>query len=222
MSFCPQAIIFDMDGTLVDSEPVWGLIERAVIEARGKAYDLARHTGFIGMRLDEYWSNMARVYDISDDVLDLVADAVERMSSMIDEYVHPRPGALDLIAFVTERGVPIAIASSSPVAVIKAVVEAKGWGDIFTTRVSGDEVARGKPAPDVYLEAARRLNVDPSVVLTIEDSINGARSAVAAGMVCYAVPDLTHATANAFTGVTAHVYPTLHEIRHELEACVFA
>jgi HAD superfamily hydrolase (TIGR01509 family) len=221
MIFCPDAIIFDMDGLLVDSEPVWNIAERAVIEARGKIHDMALQAGFVGMRLDEYWSNMARVYQLEDEIDVLVADAVNRMRAMIAEHVHPRPGASDLIRFALEHRLPIAIASSSPVTVISAVVEAKGWNEIFSTRVSGDEVARGKPAPDVYLEAARRLGVDPVHTLALEDSVNGARAAVAAGMTCYAVPDPTHAAPADFVHITPHVVQTLHEVRTMLEGCRF-
>ncbi|MDX2163335.1 MAG: HAD family phosphatase [bacterium] len=222
MVYCPRAVIFDMDGLLVDSEPVWNAAERAVITARGRVHDVARQVGMVGLRLDEYWSKMAAIYELEEQVTTLIEDVVGRMRAAVGEQAQPRPGARELLAFLEAHRVPIALASSSPNVIIDTVVESKGWLNHFTIRVSGDEVAHGKPAPDVYLEAARRLGADPAHTLALEDSVNGARAAVAAGMTCFAVPDLSHATRAAFDGVTPHVYDSLHDVLAALQDCAFA
>jgi beta-phosphoglucomutase-like phosphatase (HAD superfamily) len=106
-------------------------------------------------------------------------------------------------------------------AIIDATVNAQGWNRYFHTHVCGDDVAEGKPAPDIYLEAACRLGFDPAVCLALEDSPTGARAAVAAGLTCYAVPDPSHTTPAAFAKVTPHVYHSLHQVLNSLEQCPF-
>ena len=141
------------------------------------------------------------------------------MTALIPEKVMPRPGARELLDYLHARGIPCAIASSSPMAIIDATVAAQGWDHYFQTHVCGDDVVDGKPAPDIYLEAARRLNVDPAACLTLEDSPNGARAAVAAGMICYAIPDPSHTTDDAFAAITPYVYASLHDVVDLLDEC---
>lgn len=218
-NFCPQAVIFDMDGLLVDSEPVWAVAESAMMAARGKQSDPDIQRGLIGLRMRDFIAGMCQAYDLSDTVDDLCADVVGRMTALIPDQVVPRPGALELLAYLDQRGIPCAIASSSPMPIIETTVASREWDRYFPVRVSGDDVPHGKPAPDIYLEAARRLGVAPSAALTLEDSPNGARAAVAAGMICYAIPDPTHSTAAAFFGITPHVYASLHDVVALLQAC---
>ena len=215
--FCPQAVIFDMDGLLVDSEPLWHLVETEMLRARGKDWNLEFQKDLIGLRLTDFWARMVSGYELTEAAEDLIAEATAGMVRGIPEQAHPRPGASELLAYLHGRGIPMAIASSSPMALIDAVVEARSWTQYFQVWVSGDDVAHGKPAPDIYLETARRLGYQPHHVLTLEDSRNGARSAVAAGMVCYAVPDPTHNTHADFEGVTPYVFDSLHEVRELLE-----
>ena len=105
--------------------------------------------------------------------------------------------------------------------IIDATVNAQGWNRYFHTHVSGDDVAQGKPAPDIYLEAARRIRFEPSACLGLEDSPTGAKAAVAAGLICYAVPDPSHTSPAAFTAITPHVYDSLHQVLNSLEQCAF-
>jgi|FLYN01.1.fsa_nt_gi HAD superfamily hydrolase (TIGR01509 family) len=211
-SWQPRALIFDMDGLLVDSEPVWAIAEDAMLEVRGRQPDSVFRTQIIGLRTNEFLGEMRRFYELEDTVDSLRADVLNRMLELIPQRVVPRPGALELLEYVAAHNLPRAIASSSPMPVIDAVVQSQGWEKIFTVRCSGDEVAQGKPAPDVYLLAAARLNVAPSDCLALEDSPTGARAAVAAGMVCYAVPDPSHTRVDAFRGITDHVYDSLHAV----------
>lgn len=220
-SFCPQAVIFDMDGLLVDSEPVWHLIETGMLKTRGKEWNADFQKGLVGLRLTDFWGNMATAYGLPETPEVLIAEAVSEMIRAIPEQVIPRPGATELLDYLHTRGVPMAIASSSPMAIIDTVVESQGWAHYFQTWISGDSVAHGKPAPDIYLEAARRLGYAPEHVLTLEDSRNGARSAVAAGMICYAIPDPTHNSHADFDGITPYVFDSLHEVLQNLEqGCV--
>ncbi len=219
--FCPQALIFDMDGLLVDSEPVWGIAEDAMLAARGKQPDLQVRNTLVGLRMRDFWEGMIRAYRLTDNIDDLCDEIIARMTAMIPDDVVPRPGASELLDYLYARRVPCAIASSSPMAIIDATVAAQGWGCYFQVHVSGDDVTHGKPAPDIYLEAARRLGSAPAVCLALEDSPNGARAAVAAGMICYAIPDPSHSNPATFARVTPYVYDSLHDVIDTLEQCAF-
>ncbi len=170
----------------------------------------------IGMRIDEFMVFLRDYYKLEWTVEQLTQRLVDDMLVLIPQKVRPQPGAVELIDYVLERGWPLAIASSSPDAIIDAIVEAQGWGDIFTVRCSAEHEAKGKPAPDVYLSAARVLGVPPAKCLALEDSPNGARAAVAAGMVCYAVPDKSHSDHTAFESITPHVFDSLHAVLDSL------
>ncbi len=220
-NFCPQAVIFDMDGLLVDSEPVWAVAEGAMMTARGIQSNPEVQHGLIGLRMRDFISGMRDAYALTGSVDELCDDLVTRMSALIPDQVVPRPGARELLDLLLKRGVPCAIASSSPMTIIDATVSAQGWDRYFQTHVSGDDVAHGKPAPDIYLEAAQRLGINRADCLTLEDSPTGARAAVAAHMVCYAIPDLSHSTEAAFADITPHVYASLHDVVDLLEACAF-
>lgn len=218
--FCPRAVIFDMDGLLVDSEPVWAVAENALLESRGKSYDEVIHRPLIGLRMRDFLAGMRAGYGLTDTVDELAAAVLGHMIALIPERVIPRPGAPELLEYLTTRGIPCAIASSSPMPVIDATVAAQGWARYFQTRVCGDDVHHGKPAPDIYLEAARRLGVTAADCLALEDSPNGSRAGVAAGMVTIAIPDLSHTTREAFAAITPHVFDSLHDVQAALEACL--
>ncbi|MEP7290822.1 MAG: HAD family phosphatase [Chloroflexota bacterium] len=217
--FCPQAVIFDMDGLLVDSEPVWAIAEDAMMTARSRQIDPAIQNGLVGLRMSDFLAGMREAYGMSDSIEDLRADINGRMIRLIPDRVIPRLGAPELLAALERWGIPCAIASSSGMAIIDTVVKSQGWQRCFRTHVTGDDVPHGKPAPDIYLEAARQLGVDPAACLALEDSPTGARAAVAAGMVCYAVPDLSHTSVEKFASVTPHVYATLHDVLAALNGC---
>lgn len=214
----PAAIIFDMDGLLVDSETVWYLAEAEMLEARGHHYTEESRMHIVGLRQDEFLAKLSEYFRLEDSVEALTAEVNKRMIELIPQLVRPQPGAVEILDYVQRSRIPCAVASSSPKVIINAIMQAQGWDEALAVRCSGEEVPRGKPAPDVYVAAARRLNIDPVDCLALEDSANGARAAVAAGMVCYAVPDLSHATMSAFAGITPYVFESLHDVLAVLKA----
>ncbi len=213
-----EAVIFDMDGLLVDSETVWHIAETELIESRGHRYTNDVREQIIGMRMDEFMVILHDHFQLEESVSDLVDELNSAMLRLIPAHVKPQPGAQSVVDYVQARGWPIAIASSSPSSIIDATVAAQGWGDIFTVRCSADDEASGKPAPDVYLTAAKTLGVNPAACLALEDSPNGSRAAIAAGMTCYAVPDTSHSPKTAFADITPHVFDSLHDVVNKMRS----
>ncbi len=210
-----EGIIFDMDGTLVDSEIVWQRAEQDLFEARGLVYNDAVREQVIGLRLDEFFAKLSALYGLDETVEALSAELQDRLIAYID-LIERKPGAQEMIDYAAALGVPFCIASSSPLRIIEAVVAAQGWSSVITRFYSADDVAQGKPAPDIYLHACEQLQVDPQRSLALEDSPNGARSAVSAGMTCAVVPDY-HSTPDKFTAITPHVYGSLHDVLDALK-----
>lgn len=210
----PEAIIFDMDGLLVDSEIIWEEAEGRLLAARGSSYadSPAGRDPFVGLPLDEFLEKLCATFNIDESQESLYDELVGDMMRLIPERVVPQPGAAEILAYVQARRIPCAIASSSPQSIIEAIVEAQGWGDVLAVRISSESVGRGKPEPDVYLATAQRLGFAPRDCLALEDSPNGARAAVAAGMTCFAVPDRSHSPAAAFDGITPYVFDSLHAV----------
>jgi len=214
-----KAIIFDMDGLLVDSETVWFDVEKTMIESRGHEYTDEVRESIIGMRVDEFLQALHAHYDFDETVEALNTELITRILKAIPEKVVAQPGANELVQFVAEQNIPRAIASSSPMSVINATIGSQsGWDAVFLHRFSADDDERGKPAPDVYLRAVRELGYEPQDCLALEDSPNGSRAAVAAGMTCYSVPDKSHSKPEAFKDITPHVFASLHEVLIKLKA----
>jgi mannitol-1-/sugar-/sorbitol-6-/2-deoxyglucose-6-phosphatase len=211
-----DAIIFDMDGLLVDTESVWEEAESAMLASYGIAMEPAVRATLIGLRNDVFIGKLKAMYDIPESLEALQADVVERMLKLIPIKAQPMPGAVEMIQYVVDQGIPTAIASSSPGVIIEAVVASQGWGKFIPIRCSAEHLLAGKPEPHVYLEAAKVLDIAPMNCLALEDSPIGARAAVAAGMTCYAIPDLSHTRIEAFAGVTDHVFDTLHHVLERL------
>lgn len=211
-----KAIIFDMDGTLVDSEVVWDMAETEMFADMGLEYNDKIREQVIGLRLDEFFQKLIGIYSLEQSVAELEAELIERMLTKIPELVKPKSGAQALIEWTAEQNIPYCIASSSPMSIIKATVEAQGWSDLIPNLYTANDVPKGKPAPDVYLFAAEELGVQPEDCLALEDSPNGARSAVAAEMTCYVVPD-SHSSPDKFTDITPHIFSTLDDVLIKLK-----
>lgn len=207
-----DAIIFDMDGLLVDTETVWEEAESAMLSEYGIEMEPAVRAQLIGLRNDVFIMRLKTEYGIPDSLENLQENVINRMLKLIPVKVNPMPGALEMIRYVVDEGIPTAIASSSPKVIIEAVVSSQGWGELIPVRCSAEHLIAGKPEPYVYLEAAKALDIDPRNCLALEDSPIGARAAKAAGMTCYAVPDLSHTRVEAFSNVTDHIFNTLHDV----------
>jgi mannitol-1-/sugar-/sorbitol-6-/2-deoxyglucose-6-phosphatase len=186
-----QAVILDMDGLLIDTEPVWRVAQAEVFAGLGvqlTEQDLLDSTGQPTEDLIPVWRQRAATRDpalTDDQVADRITDWI---IAHVEAKGEPMAGVTEAIALFRRHGLPLAIASSSPRRLIDAVCDRLGLTDI-DVRCSGAEEAHGKPAPDVYLTAARRLGLAPAACVAIEDSPNGVLAATAAGMRCVAVPD---------------------------------
>jgi HAD superfamily hydrolase (TIGR01509 family) len=183
-----DAVVFDMDGVIVDSEQVWDEVREAYTRDVGGTYTDAATRDMMGMSSHEWSGYMADTLGVPGTPGEINAAIVALMLERYGEAPPILPGAVDAVRRIAARW-PLAIASSSNPELIEVVLRAAALADFFPVTVSSQEVAHGKPAPDVYLEAARRLGVDASRCAAVEDSHNGIRSAKAAGMRVIAIPN---------------------------------
>jgi HAD superfamily hydrolase (TIGR01509 family) len=182
------AVVFDLDGVIVDSEQVWDEVREEYVRETGGTYTETATRDMMGMSSLEWSRYLADALGVPGTPEEINAAIVERMLARYGEAPPLIPGAVDAVRRCAERW-PLAVASSSNPELIEVVLDAAGLHDVIPIVVSSQEVARGKPAPDVYLEAARRLGVDPHACAAVEDSHNGIRSAKAAGMRVIAIPN---------------------------------
>ena len=183
------AVIFDMDGLLVDTERLqFGASDLVLRDLRGVTLPREVMTALVGLRSDECWAYLRERYGLAESIEELEAAQTAYYAPMLREQVESMPGARELVDALHERGYPLAIASSSPLWQIEAVVDRLNLRDVLAAVASGEEVPHGKPAPDVYLLAAERLGVPPVRCLALEDSGPGTAAAKAAGMSVIAVP----------------------------------
>jgi HAD superfamily hydrolase (TIGR01509 family) len=182
------AVVFDLDGVLVDSEQLWDSARRELVAERGGRWtDDATHA-MMGMSSPE-WSRYVRdELGVDLEPAAISTAVLERLARLYRERLPLLPHAREAVIATSERW-PLGLASSSNREIIDLVLELAELSAYFETTVSSEEVARGKPAPDVYLEAARRLRVEPTECAAVEDSTNGLRSAAAAGMTVIAIPN---------------------------------
>ena len=183
-----EAVVFDLDGVVVDSEQVWDEVRERYTREVGGTYTETATRDMMGMSSVEWSRYMADELGVPGTPEQINDAIVKRMLERYGEAPPLIPGAVDAVRRIAARW-PVAIASSSNPELIEVVVRSAGLGDVFGITVSSQEVPRGKPAPDVYLEAARRLGVDAARCGAVEDSHNGIRSAKAAGMFVVAVPN---------------------------------
>ncbi len=183
-----DAVVFDMDGVIVDSEQVWDDVREEYVRETGGTYTASATRDMMGMSSVEWSRYMADELGVPGSPEEINAEIVRRMLARYGDAPPLIDGAVDAVRMAASRW-PLAIASSSNPELIEVVLRAAGLREFFPVTVSSQEVARGKPAPDVYLEAASRLAVEPVRCAAVEDSHNGIRSAKAAGMRVVAVPN---------------------------------
>lgn len=184
-----KAVIFDMDGVLIDSEPLWEEAETKLLKSKGIDYDPLFRDKVVGLGQSELSKLIIREFGVDCSPEELTSQRIEILLQIYDEKLTMFEGSKALIEDLRGGGLKTALASSSPMKAISYVLKRFSIGKLFDVVVSGDCVQNGKPAPDIYLRAARRLGVKPSECAAVEDSPRGAKSAVAAGMFCIAVPD---------------------------------
>jgi HAD superfamily hydrolase (TIGR01509 family) len=184
----PAAVIFDLDGVLMDSEQRWNGAKEALVRETGGRWRDEAPSVMMGMSSSEWAAYLRDALGVPMDVESISRDVVRRMDDCYRRSLPLLPGAADAVRALADRW-PLGLASSSNREIIDLVLELAGFGDAFRVTVSSEEVERGKPAPDVYLQAARRLGVEPARCVAIEDSSNGLRAADAAGMTVIAVPN---------------------------------
>jgi HAD superfamily hydrolase (TIGR01509 family) len=183
-----DAVIFDLDGVLLDSESAWLAAKRAVVDEWGGRWKEEASRAMLGMSAPEWSAYMRDDLAIERAAEEIDAEVVKRLLEGYRERLPLLPGAVEAVERLAARW-PLGLASSSNLEVIEIVMEAGGLARHFETWVSSEEVAAGKPAPDVFLEAARRMEVDPGACAAVEDSHNGILSAHAAGMAVVALPN---------------------------------
>jgi len=183
-----DAVVFDLDGVLIQSEEVWDDVRERFVRERGGRYDAEIQRAMMGMSSPEWSRYLHEHAGVPDEPDAINAEVVRRLLSAYRDRLPLIPGALDAVRRLADR-FPLGIASSSNRELIDAVLEAAGLAPLFAATVSSEEVAHGKPEPDVYLEAARRLGVAPERCAAVEDSHGGIRSAKNAGMRVVAIPN---------------------------------
>ena len=187
----PEAVLFDNDGLLLDTEAVWTRGEQRLFEARGREFTLDHKRSLVGSsekvaaaKLVDFLDEPGNEKPIMDELNDLV---LEELESGVDAMV----GGRELLAELNRRGIPVALVSNSPMRFIRRSHEMAGTGLPFGAVVSGHEVPRAKPAPDAYLEGCRQLGVEPSKrSFVLEDSPSGVAAGLAAGLFVIGVPSV--------------------------------
>ena len=183
-----DAVVFDLDGVIIDSEHVWDDVRQQLAEERGGRWHEEASRDMMGMSSPEWSRYMHDVIGLRESPEEINAEVVRRMEEIYRASLPLIPGAAEAVERLAARW-PLGLASSSNRELIDFVLDVSGLGRLFQATVSSEEVPRGKPAPDVFLEAARRLAVSPERCAAVEDSENGIRSAKAAGMRTIAIPN---------------------------------
>jgi HAD superfamily hydrolase (TIGR01509 family) len=182
------AVVFDLDGVLIDSEQVWAEVREQLARERGGRWPPEAARRMMGMSSPEWSGYMADELAVPMTPREISAEVVERVAARYRAELPLLPGAVETVRRLAGRW-PLGLASSANRPLIDLVLQDAGLGDAFAATVSSEEVDRGKPAPDVYLEASARLGVEPGRCAAVEDSANGIRAALAAGMRVVAVPN---------------------------------
>jgi beta-phosphoglucomutase-like phosphatase (HAD superfamily) len=183
-----QAVIFDMDGVLLDSEPVHFEATVALLAEYGISYTAAAGQEFFGCTDRDVFRVLRARYGLQPDEDALIAAWIDRVLPRLAARAHGLPGVPDVLFDLRRRGLRLALASASTSRVIAASLDALGLADVFEVRVSGDDVSQGKPSPEIFLAALARLDLPASACLVVEDSYNGLKAAHAAGIACAVVP----------------------------------
>jgi HAD superfamily hydrolase (TIGR01509 family) len=207
----PAAIVFDLDGVLIDSEQRWNGAKQALVREAGGRWRDEAPSVMMGMSSPEWSAYLRDDLGVPMEVDEISRDVVRRMEEGYRQELPLLPGASEAVRALAARW-PLGLASSANREVIDLVLELADFGEAFRVTVSSEEVERGKPAPDVYLAAASGLGVEPAGCVAIEDSSNGLRSAAAAGMIVIAVPNPHYPPAPDALSLAAVTVETVGEV----------
>ena len=207
----PAAVIFDLDGVLIDSEPVWEEVRRQYVAGHGGRWLPDAQERLMGMSTAEWAAYLSRELGVDRPPEVVAAEVIELMAERYGERPPLLDGAVEAVERLAARW-PLGLASSSPRRLIDLVLAVTGLAERFRASISTEEVERGKPAPDVYLQVAARLGVPPGECVAVEDSSNGVRSAVAAGMRVVAVPSERYPLADDAVAAASQVLQQLDEL----------
>jgi HAD superfamily hydrolase (TIGR01509 family) len=210
-----EAVVFDLDGIIIDSEHVWDDVRQELAEERGGRWHDEASRDMMGMSSTEWSRYMRDVIGLGEPPEEINAEVVRRMEAVYRERLPLIPGAAEAVERLAARW-PLGLASSSNRELIDLALDASGLGRWFGATVSSEEVPRGKPAPDVFLEAAGRLDVHPERCAAVEDSENGILSAKAAGMRTIAVPNPRYPPAEAALAEADLVLASIRELTPEV------
>jgi HAD superfamily hydrolase (TIGR01509 family) len=183
-----EAVVFDLDGVILDTEELWNEVREGLARERGGRWSDRAQADMMGMSSKEWSRYMHDVIGLSEPPDEIVREVLARMLDRYEEHLPLVDGAVEAVQRLAAHW-PLGLASSSNRELIDKALEVSGLAPSFRATVSSEEVARGKPAPDVYLEAARRLGVEPRACAAIEDSASGILSADAAEMSVVAIPN---------------------------------
>jgi len=209
-----DAVIFDLDGVLVDTEHVWDDARKELARERGRPWPEDASRAMMGMSSLEWSRYMHEVVGLPEPPEEISAEVVRRLQDIYRRELPLFDGAVSAVERLAKHW-PLGRASSSNRELIDLVLELAGLAEYFKATVSSEEVPRGKPAPDVYLEAARRLGVQPDRCAAVEDSENGIRSAKAAGMRVLAIPNALYAPADDALALADDALASLDELTPE-------
>jgi HAD superfamily hydrolase (TIGR01509 family) len=182
-----EAVLFDMDGVVIDSEPLWSEAELHLLARRNLRYSPKLKTVLMGRESREAVGIFVEHYNLRESIDSVLEERNQLIAKLFREHLQPIPHALQLVRSVRESGIKTGLVSSSPKKLMGLVLDKFSITGLFDLIVSGDQVNLGKPAPDIYLTAARELGVTPENCLVIEDAPNGVAAAKAAGMYCVAI-----------------------------------
>lgn len=202
-----RAVIFDVDGVLADSEPLYHEAHNMVLGELGRTLSEEENRQILGATVEHSWRWIMERFHLTGPLEEWLARYDRAVVEVLQAQVEPSPGLYALLDLLAARGLPLGLASSSQANWVRAILQKLDLAGRFQTVISGEMVARGKPAPDCYLLAAQGLGVEPSRCLAIEDTPVGIRAARAAGMLVVAV--VTPMTAGLDLSQAHHVVPSL-------------
>ena len=206
-----EAVVFDLDGVLIDSEPVWEQVRRQFVAERGGRWAPDSQRRIMGMSTGEWARYLSEDLGVGLPPETVATLVIERMAARYTDQLPLMPGAVEAVRRLAADW-PLGLASSSPLSLIGTVLDAASLRACFAAVMSTEQVAEGKPAPDIYLAVAGRLGRPPRRCAAVEDSSNGLRSAAAAGLRVIAIPQPRYPPDPGALGQAAVVLPGLAEL----------